>query len=96
MGADIVDALEDVFLGFLAEALEVGELAGPGCLGQGIEVCDAELGWIDCSAEEPINEVCDYQDNDCDGLANGTDEVDDDGDGCYVLIDEPASSTAVV
>jgi hypothetical protein len=33
----------------------------------GFEVCDAELGWIDCSAEDPINEICDYQDNDCDG-----------------------------
>jgi len=35
------------------------------CLG--FETCDGEAGWVDCSAAEPVAELCDGQDNDCDG-----------------------------
>jgi hypothetical protein len=51
----------------LERTCEAGNELGT-CLG--FETCDAELGWVDCSAEEPLNEICDYQDNDCDGLVD--------------------------
>ncbi len=35
------------------------------CLG--FELCDPQVGWVDCSAADPEEEVCDGQDNDCDG-----------------------------
>ena len=33
----------------------------------GVETCDPEIGWVDCTAQEPVPETCDYRDNDCDG-----------------------------
>jgi len=45
----------------------------------GLETCDAERGWVDCQAPEPVPETCDGRDNDCDG------EVDEGlvlGDAC--------------
>jgi hypothetical protein len=33
----------------------------------GVEVCDPESGWTDCSAKTPEQEICDGQDNNCDG-----------------------------
>jgi len=38
----------------------------------GYETCDPEVGWMDCSAKVAEPEVCDGQDNDCDGA------IDDD------------------
>ncbi len=34
---------------------------------EGVEVCDAELGWSGCTAGVPAAEVCDGVDNDCNG-----------------------------
>ena len=36
------------------------------CLGW--STCDAEKGWIDCTADTPAQELCDGLDNDCDGV----------------------------
>lgn len=33
----------------------------------GVETCDGLVGWTPCSASTPIAEICDGQDNDCDG-----------------------------
>jgi len=33
---------------------------------QGFETCNGE-NWVDCDAPTPVAELCDYQDNDCDG-----------------------------
>ena len=35
------------------------------CVGE--EVCDANAGWVSCDARTPMLELCDQQDNDCDG-----------------------------
>jgi hypothetical protein len=34
---------------------------------EGFEICDAGSGWVDCTAPLPAPELCDAQDNDCDG-----------------------------
>jgi hypothetical protein len=34
---------------------------------QGESVCDGPAGWTECSAPEPATEVCDGEDNDCNG-----------------------------
>jgi len=34
----------------------------------GVETCDEEDGWVGCSAPVPGPEVCDGEDNDCDGF----------------------------
>jgi hypothetical protein len=36
----------------------------------GFETCEAGTGWSACSAATPSEEVCDGQDNDCDGMAD--------------------------
>ena len=36
----------------------------------GIETCDPDSGWSDCTAATPTGEICDGLDNDCDGLAD--------------------------
>ncbi len=36
----------------------------------GWETCDPEVGWVDCNAKTPAEEICDGADNDCDGLAD--------------------------
>ncbi len=36
----------------------------------GFETCESGTGWSDCNAPTPAVEVCDGQDNDCDGLAD--------------------------
>ncbi|MDP6946361.1 MAG: hypothetical protein QF464_19590, partial [Myxococcota bacterium] len=36
----------------------------------GVETCDPDAGWIDCTATIPAEEVCDGEDNDCDGIAD--------------------------
>jgi len=46
---------------------------------RGIQTCE-EGGWGTCSAPEPAEEACDYQDNDCDG---NVDEGFRDEDGGY-------------
>ncbi|MCC6620924.1 MAG: hypothetical protein IT385_06700, partial [Deltaproteobacteria bacterium] len=33
----------------------------------GVETCDAAVGWSGCSADEPADEVCNGQDDDCNG-----------------------------
>lgn len=33
----------------------------------GFETCDATVGWAGCTAAEPVPEICDGLDNDCDG-----------------------------
>jgi hypothetical protein len=34
----------------------------------GVETCDPDLGFVDCSASSPEAELCDGKDNDCNGL----------------------------
>ncbi|MBM4372123.1 MAG: putative metal-binding motif-containing protein, partial [Deltaproteobacteria bacterium] len=65
---------------------------------QGIETCQGAAGWA-CDAEEPGGELCDGQDQDCDGVTDDgfpdTDgdlqmdctDVDDDADGVLDLVD---------
>jgi hypothetical protein len=36
----------------------------------GLETCDPEAGWSQCDAAEPAEELCDGQDNDCDGTVD--------------------------
>ena len=36
---------------------------------EGVAVCLGEEGWV-CQAQIPIEEVCDYQDNNCDGVVD--------------------------
>ncbi len=36
----------------------------------GFETCDPAKGWTDCTAGTPAEEVCDGQDNDCNGIAD--------------------------
>jgi hypothetical protein len=36
----------------------------------GVETCDPDIGWVGCTATEPTSEICDGQDNDCDGLVD--------------------------
>lgn len=38
------------------------------CAGE--ETCDGGVGWVDCDARTPQYEVCDHQDNDCDGATD--------------------------
>ncbi len=47
------------------------------CFGR--ETCNAERGWIDCNAPEPVAEVCDQIDNDCNGF---TDDIEGLGGVC--------------
>lgn len=47
---------------------------------EGIEVCDASLGWSQCTAQTPSAEICDYIDNDCDDLTD--EDFPNLGDGC--------------
>ncbi|MGM0576379.1 MAG: MopE-related protein [Myxococcota bacterium] len=47
----------------------------------GVETCDQETGWGACTAEEPVAEVCDGVDNDCNGLA---DDGLEGGDTCEI------------
>jgi hypothetical protein len=42
------------------------------CLGT--QICDTSLGWTACDAATPSEEICDWEDNDCDG------EIDEDTD----------------
>ncbi len=71
---EVCDGLDSDCDGVPDDGLPVGEscdVAVPGvgtCTGA--SVCLGEAGWA-CSAQEPQAEVCDYQDNDCNG------EVDD-------------------
>ena len=34
----------------------------------GLEMCDADVGWVGCTARTPAEEECDGLDNDCDGV----------------------------
>jgi len=43
----------------------------------GVETCDPETGWVDCTALEPTVDTCDGLDNDCNGLVD--DGVEDGG-----------------
>ena len=36
----------------------------------GIQTCDLDTGWSPCSATPASDEICDYQDNDCDGVVD--------------------------
>ncbi|HPV03572.1 MAG TPA: MopE-related protein, partial [Myxococcota bacterium] len=58
---------------------------------QGNEVCDGAVGWVNCSARVPADEICDAIDNDCNGL------VDDDPiqppDPCEKSWTDPVSGT---
>ncbi len=36
----------------------------------GTEVCDAALGWVNCTAKTPMAEVCNGLDDDCNGVAD--------------------------
>ncbi|MDY0063047.1 MAG: MopE-related protein, partial [Myxococcota bacterium] len=47
------------------------------CLGR--EVCTPELGWEGCNAPTPVSEVCNQQDDDCNGFA---DDIEILGDPC--------------
>jgi hypothetical protein len=49
----------------------------------GSETCQPAQGWVGCNAATPVNESCDFADNDCDG---GTDE-DFKVDGKYATIE---------
>ncbi|MCA9515096.1 MAG: hypothetical protein KC635_09160, partial [Myxococcales bacterium] len=50
----------------------------------GVEECDPLVGWSACSAREPADEVCDGEDNDCNGRVD--DELDDIGGACQVSV----------
>ncbi len=54
---------------------------------RGAETCDPAVGWVDCTALVPIDETCDFTDNDCDT------EVDEDfkTDGIYATPDNCGS-----
>ncbi len=47
-----------------AAANEAGEVC------YGFQTCDGQEGWSECSAQPPTEEVCDGQDNNCDGLVD--------------------------
>jgi len=36
----------------------------------GVETCDATRGWVGCTAQVPLAEVCDGRDNDCNALVD--------------------------
>ena len=36
----------------------------------GTEICDGENGWSGCTAADPSEEICDGEDNDCDGTSD--------------------------
>ena len=80
--AEVCDGLDNDCNGAVDDGLDLGvacEVEDPeigSC--PGVQLCMGEAGWL-CSAPKPQVEVCDYQDNDCDG------EIDEDflSDGKY-------------
>jgi hypothetical protein len=52
----------------------------------GVEICDGPKGWIGCTAPAPAHELCDGQDNDCDGEMDES-YVDLDNDGQADCVD---------
>lgn len=42
---------------------------------EGIQRCDGADGWLVCQAPDPTPEVCDGQDNDCDGARDEPEEL---------------------
>jgi hypothetical protein len=51
-----------------------------GACSLGSETCDDDGSWVGCTAVEPVEEICDNLDNDCDGTVDqGLVDTDDDG-----------------
>ena len=48
---------------------------GIGECNYGIETCDNGGNWIGCDSIEPVTEVCDGKDNDCDGVKDGLENI---------------------
>ena len=59
----------------------------------GAESCDADEGWIGCTANVPIQEDCDGQDNDCDGLAD--EDLVPPGEACENTVEGVGTCTGV-